>query len=357
MRRSPGRVTHKRRRDSAQRRRPADTGSSAGGVRPRRGGYSTREEARAWGAGRLLAAGLDSRDAWVEADLLFRHAAGLTREETLLRPSAALPDGAAEAFASLIARRAAGCPSAYLTGRCEFYGIALDVDPRVLIPRPETERLVEVAAAALAAHPAPVIVDVGTGSGAIALALAHLVPDARVIAIDVSEDALAVARGNAERLDLAARVTWCRGDALDALAGIVPPAGVDAICANPPYVPTCDMASLAREIREHEPRVALDGGPDGLVVHRRIVAAASAYLRPGGVLVLETTALGRQAHAVAALIAAQEAFTPAQIILDYAGLERVVVARRRGSIASASASPSFEGGGPGGAVAEPWEAS
>jgi release factor glutamine methyltransferase len=322
---------------------------SAANPRARRGAWVGRQDARMWGAGRLIAAGLESREAWVEADLLLRHAAGLTREETLLRPSAPLPDGAADAFASLIERRAAGWPSAYLTGRCEFYGLSLEVDPRVLIPRPETERLVEVVAGALAAHPAPVIVDVGTGSGAIALALAHVIAGARVVATDVSEDALAVARANAEHLGLAARVVWRVGDVLDALAGVVAPLSADAICANPPYVPSDEIAGLAREIREHEPRLALDGGPDGLVLHRRIIAAAGAYLRDGGVLALETTSLGRQAHAVAALIGAGGVFTPARIVRDHAGLERAVIARRRALDDTGSGAAKE----PGGIAAEP----
>lgn len=304
-------------------RRP-DGASNAGVRRP----FSTRGEARAWARARLREAQLEPRDAWIEADLLLRHAAGLSREEILLRPSAALPDEPADAYASLVARRAAGWPSAYLTGRHEFCGLLLDVDPRVLIPRPETERLVEVVAAALAARPAPLIVDVGTGSGAIALALAHLLPAAHVIATDVSDGALAVARANAERLGLAGRITWRRGDALDALAGSVPAPGVDAICANPPYIPTPELETLAREVREHEPRRALDGGPDGLAVHRRIVGAAAAYLRPGGLLAVETSALARQAQAVAALVAAEGTFAPAEIVRDYAGLDRVVTARR-----------------------------
>jgi release factor glutamine methyltransferase len=298
-------------------------------ARPRRAEYSSRAEARAWGAGRLRAAGLGARDAWVEADLLLRHAAGVTREETLLRPSALLPDAAAKAFGALVARRTAGWPSAYLTGRCEFYGLVLDVDSRVLIPRPETELLVEVTVAALAARPAPLVVDVGTGSGAIAIAVAHLVVGARVIGTDLSAEALAVAHANAARLGLAGRITWRLGDALDALAGLVPPGGADVICANPPYVPTEEVAALAREIREYEPRAALDGGPDGLAVHRRIVSAAPVYLRPGGLLALETSALGRQAHAVAALVAAEGSFAPARIVRDHAGLERVVLATRR----------------------------
>lgn len=302
------------------------------GTRADRTEFSTRQDARAWGLLRLRDAGLDPRDAWVEADLLLRHAAGLTREETLLRPSAPVAPEAGEAYAALIARRAAGWPSAYLTGRREFCGLLLDVDPRVLIPRPETERLVEVAAAALSARPAPLIVDVGTGSGAIVLALMHLLPGARAVATDLSDGSLAVARANAERLGLARRITWRRGDALDALAGVVPPGGADAICANPPYVPTGEVDALAREIYEHEPRAALDGGPDGLAVHRRIVAAAAPYLRPGGLLILETSALGRQARAAAALIASEGTFAPAEIVRDYAGLERVVVAARLASL-------------------------
>lgn len=294
---------------------------------------TTREEARAWGLARLRAAGLEAREAWVEADLLLRHAAGLSREETLLRPQAPIGDEAGAAYAALVARREAGCPTAYLVGRREFCGLVLDVDPRVLIPRPETERLVETVAAALAPRPAPLIVDVGTGSGAIALALLHLLPGARAVATDVSDAALAVARANGERLGLAGRITWRLGGGLEALAGVVPTAGADAVCANPPYVPSADVETLAREVREHEPRAALDGGPDGLAVHRRIVEGAGAYLKPGGVLALETCAEGHQASAVAALIAAAGGFARAQIVQDYAGLDRVVVAARLGAAA------------------------
>ena len=295
--------------------------------------FTSRGEARAWGLARLRDAGLDARDAWVEADLLLRHAAGLTREEMLLRPEAPIGREAGAAYAALIARREAGCPSAYLVGRREFCGLLFDVDPRVLIPRPETERLVEVVASALASRPAPLIVDVGTGSGAIALALLHLLPGARAVATDLSDGALAVARANAERLGLSARVTWRCGDGVNACAGAVPAAGADAVCANPPYVPSADVDGLPREVREHEPRAALDGGPDGLAVHRRIVAGAAFYLRPGGALALETCAEGHQAGAVAALIAAAGGFAPAKIVQDYAGLDRVVVATRLGAAA------------------------
>jgi release factor glutamine methyltransferase len=304
---------------------------------------ATRTDVRAWGATRLREAGLEVREAWVEAELLLRHAAALSREELLLRPSARVGGRAAERYASLIAARAAGRPSAYLTGQREFAGLVFSVDERVLIPRPETERLVDVVSAALgdparrAPHPSPLIVDLGTGSGAIALALAHRLPAARVVATDISEAALAVARANAERLGLAHRVVWRLGDATDALHGVVPPAGADAICANPPYVPAAAVERLPRDVRGYEPRLALDGGPDGLRVHRRIVTGAARYLSPGGLLALETCALGGQAAAVAALIAAQGTFNAAEIVLDYAGLERVVVATRREDAALAVA--------------------
>jgi release factor glutamine methyltransferase len=289
----------------------------------------SRRDAAAWGAAHLRDAGLAPRDAWVEADVLLRHAAGLARDETLMRPEAPLSGDAAHRFAGVIARRAAGWPSAYLTGRREFCGLSFDVDPRVLIPRPETEVLVDAVTAALAAADRLVIVDVGTGSGAIALALAHRIPSARLIATDVSAEALAVAQANAARLGLAPRVTWRLGDALDPLAGCVPAGGADAICANPPYVPAADLSSLPREVRDYEPRLALDGGPDGLSVHRRLAAGVGAFLRPGGLLAVETSALGGQARAVLALVAASGAFHPPGILRDYAGLERVVIARRK----------------------------
>jgi release factor glutamine methyltransferase len=306
---------------------------AAGQTARRPAGGMGRRDAVAWGAARLRGAGLEPRDAWVDAALLLRHAAGLSREELLMRPEAAMGEEAAERFAQMIGRRAAGCPPAYLTGRREFGGLAFDVDQRVLIPRPETEVLVDAVADALAGIPSPVVVDVGTGSGAIALTLAHRLPGARVIATDVSTDALAVARRNAARLGLADRVTWALGDALEPLAGRVPGVlgrGADAVCANPPYVPSAEMDGLAREIRDYEPRLALDGGPDGLAVHRRIAAGAAALVRPGGVLAVETSALGGQARAVAALVAASGGFAAAEVLRDYAGLERVVIARRRG---------------------------
>ncbi len=307
----------------------------------------TRQAAWDWGAGRLCQRGLAAAEARLEAEVLLRHAAGVSREELLVRPGAPLPPDAAAAYATLIERRLAGSPTAYLVGHREFFGLDFIVDERVLIPRPETERLVEVARERLSGLPAPLIADIGTGSGAVAIALALALPRARVVATDVSPEALAVARLNAVRHGVADRIAWGEGDALDPLAALGLEGRVDAIVSNPPYIPTAALASLPEEIREHEPRAALDGGPDGLAVLRRVIAEGPRYLRPGGLLALEVAA-GGQARVVAALVAAAGTYAgwpPSQrrapavaprregvrgpwIVRDYAGIERVVVATR-----------------------------
>jgi len=288
----------------------------------------TRRTMLAWGEARLRTGGVSPDEARPEAEVLLRHVFGLSREELLLRPDAEVPAAAARAYADAVDRRAAGCPTAYLVGRREFYGMEFAVDARVLIPRPETERLVEVTVDALRGRRAPLVVDLGTGCGAIALAIARALPEACLIATDASAPALEVARANAARHGLASRVTWACGDALDALTGLGIEGRADAICANPPYVPTGEVAHLPREVRECEPRIALDGGADGLAVHRRIVAGSARYLRRGGLLGLECSALGGQARAVAALVAAAGTYAPAEIVDDHAGVERVVLARR-----------------------------
>jgi release factor glutamine methyltransferase len=298
--------------------------------RPATACLDTRQTAWAWGAARLGAAGLAGEEARLEAEVLLRHAAALTREELFTRPADPLPPQAAASFAALIEQRATGRPTAYLVGHREFFGAKFMVDERVLIPRPETECLVEVVRDGLVAHLAPVIVEIGTGSGAVAITLARLLPRARVIATDCSGGALEMARMNAARLGVADRITWIRGDGLLPLAGLGLEDAVDAVVSNPPYVRTSDLAVLPREVREHEPRAALDGGPDGLSVHRAIIGEADRYLRASGALVLEVAALGDQARAVAALVAARPGFAPPRIVRDYAGLDRIVVAARGG---------------------------
>jgi release factor glutamine methyltransferase len=288
----------------------------------------SRREAWTWGAGQLQRAGIGAPDASREADILLRHAAGLSREEVLARPEVLLDAAASAVFRDLIARRAGGAPAAYLVGHRAFLDIDLVVDHRALIPRPETEHLVEVLADTLRGCTTPLVVDIGTGSGAIAIAVARLLPHARVLATDVSGPALALARLNAARSGVADRLRWAQGPALDPLDGVISEGSVDALASNPPYIPTSELARLPKEIREHEPAAALDGGPDGLDVHRPIIAGAARYLVPGGMLALEVAALWDQASTVAGLIAATARFRPPRIVRDYAGLDRLVVAIR-----------------------------
>ncbi len=221
----------------------------------------------------------------------------------------ALAGEADAVFGSLCRRRLGGEPVAYLTGRKEFHGLTLAVDGRVLDPRPDTETLVDWALELLEDLPAPRIVDLGTGSGAIALALAHARPDAQVLAIDASEDALAVARANGEILKLPVR--WQPGDWLDGVPG-----PFDAIVSNPPYIPAADphLAALC-----HEPLAALASGDDGLRDIRAITAQAPARLKPGGWLLLEHG--WDQADAVQSLLRAA-GFAQVQSRRDLAGIAR-----------------------------------
>ena len=229
----------------------------------------------------------------------------------------ALPEPAWAAFASLCARRAAGEPAAYLLGEKEFHGLALKVDARVLVPRPDTETLVEWALEVLRAHEAPRVLDLGTGSGAIALALQQARPDARVDAVDASADALAVASENGRRLGLAVRFAQA-----DWLAGAA--AGYDLIVSNPPYIAAGDphLPALA-----HEPVAALVAGADGLDDLRRIVRDAPGHLASGGWLLLEHG--HDQAEAVRALLAAQ-GFEDVQHRHDLAGIARCTGGRHAG---------------------------
>ncbi|WP_219212612.1 peptide chain release factor N(5)-glutamine methyltransferase [Variovorax boronicumulans] len=229
----------------------------------------------------------------------------------------ALPADAWTVFAQLCARRVAGEPAAYLLGEKEFHGLALQVDARVLVPRPDTETLVEWALEVLEAHQAPTVLDLGTGSGAIALAVQHARPDARVDAVDASADALAVARENGRRLGLAVRFAQA-----DWLAGAA--TGYQLIVSNPPYIAAGDphLPALA-----HEPVAALVAGTDGLDDLRRIVRAAPGHLAAGGWLLLEHG--HDQADAVRALLAAQ-GFEEVQHRHDLAGIARCTGGRYAG---------------------------
>jgi release factor glutamine methyltransferase len=236
------------------------------------------------------------------------------------------PDRAA-AFCDLVERRLAGEPIQYITGEAEFYGLPFLVNRDVLIPRPETEHLVEKAIALAGklrktgASPAPRIVDVGTGSGAIAVALAHELPFARIAATDISAAALTVAHANAARNGAADRVRFLKGDLLEPLAGET----FDLIVSNPPYVPEGDRAALDEEVRNYEPAQALFAGGDGLDVYRRLLPAAWRSLAPGGFLLGE---IGHgQQQAIEALLK-KEGFVDIEFFADLQNIPRVAQARR-----------------------------
>lgn len=277
-------------------------------------------EAQALGRARLEAAGVDGAD--LDARLLLEHATGIARASLLARSREPLPPLAGVRYEQLLADRERRVPLAYLTGEREFWSLRLAVDRRVLIPRPETETLVERALERL--EPGARVADVGTGSGSIALALATERGDLAIWAVDRSAAALEVARANAAAHGLLERITFLEGDLLSPLLGL---AGTfDAVVANPPYIPTGELANLEPEVRDHEPRAALDGGPDGLAVIARLVTEAPRLLRTGGWLLLEIGA--DQAPETRILLERDGAFERITVERDLAGHERVVAARR-----------------------------
>jgi release factor glutamine methyltransferase len=275
---------------------------------------------------RLRAAGIEPRDAVLEARLLLAHALGVTMEALYLRPEHCFSSDKAVLFDALLARRARRAPLAYLTGTRGFYGLEYEVSPAVLIPRPETEFLVEAVLREFEAltprPPLLSIADVGTGSGCVAVAVAVHAPDARVFASDISPDALAVARRNAERHGVGGRVTFAEGDLLAPLGAFAP---FDVIASNPPYIAAADVETLMPEVRDWEPRSALGTHDDALHFYRRFAAEAPPLLAPGGLLAVE---VGRgQAEAVAQLWRGA-GLVDVAVTNDYAGIGRVACGRK-----------------------------
>lgn len=283
-----------------------------------------REELDA-AADRLRQAGVDAarNDAeWLLAALL-----GVGRFELYLRPERELPEALAEAYRAAVGRRASREPLQRILGWEEFRGFRFQLPEAVLVPRPETETLADLALTLLppvAEGYRPLVIDMGTGSGCVACAIAAGRPDVDVLAIDVSPSAAAVARDNARRLGLARRVRVVAADLFEAVGGV--PA--DLIVSNPPYLPTAALATLPPEVRDHDPRLALDGGPDGLAVIAPLVAGAVARLRPLGAIALETAG-GPQAGVVAALLR-DAGFASVETHRDLAGIDRFVTARLGG---------------------------
>ena len=297
------------------------------------------------GALLLEQAGIET--ARLDAECLVAAVLGCARWQLTLEPHRRLAPDEFGRILRLLQRRERREPLAYVLGTREFWSLPLAVSAGVLVPRPETETLVEAALAAWgelraesrepraasremraeSGEAGPTIVELCTGSGAVAIALAKELPTARLLATDVSWRALRVARANAERHGVAPRIAFLRGDLWRAVNGQAPAGSVDLVVANPPYLRSPELATLMPEVR-WEPRLALDGGADGLRVLREIVASSPDRLRPGGALLLEIGA--DQAEAVGALMAASGRFEAARLRRDLAGRPRVVVARRRG---------------------------
>jgi len=255
-----------------------------------------------------------------DAETLLLHLIQRDRAFLAANPLSELSAEGAVRYYALIERRLGGEPIQYITGETEFYGLPFHVDRNVLIPRPETEHLVEKVISLAANFEKPRIVDVGTGSGAIAIALAHKLPAAQLTAIDVSPTALTIARPNAKRNHVADRVRFLEGDLLAPVAGEL----FDFVVSNPPYVAENDRASLSVEVRDHEPAIALFAG-SGLEIYRRLIPAAHAVLISGGFLALE---IGYgQDSAIAALLADSN-FEQIEFTVDLQGIPRVASGRR-----------------------------
>lgn len=272
----------------------------------------------------LRSAGVPHPD--IDAELLVRHVLGWDRAAFLARAGERIDDDTLGVLRGLVARRSRRIPLQHLVGSVEFWKREFLVSPAALIPRPETEVLVEATLARLEGRPSPLVVDVGTGTGCIALSLAADRPDALVHAVDVSADALVLARRNAQRLGLDGRVAFHLGDLLEPVLGLA--GRIDVIASNPPYVDATEIDELAPEVRDHDPLIALlppDG--DRYSVYRRLAPRAARLLKPGGALLFEVGRHMAEEVSRACVSAGMpvEAITP-----DLQGVPRVVIARRGG---------------------------
>jgi release factor glutamine methyltransferase len=275
--------------------------------------------------GQLRQAGVPDPEADLDARLLAQRVLGWGAARLLMSAQEPAAEPFVSQYAALVDRRATREPMAYVLGVQEFWGLTFEVNPAVLIPRPETEIIVESALELFPDANAPLrLADVGTGSGCLAVALAHARPNARVTAIDLSSEALAVASANAARHRVADRITLVRGDLLTDPG--LQDAAFDAIVSNPPYVPDGALAGLQPEVRDHEPAAALVAGPDGLDVIRRLIAQAAGHLRPGGHLIFEI-GIGQE-DPVCRLISATHGLRMVGVRRDLQGIPRTVIVRR-----------------------------
>lgn len=266
----------------------------------------------------------------LSADLLLAHVLDVPRTKLYTDHDRVLTDAQLATYRDLVKRAAEEEPIAYLTGKAHFFTLEFEVTRDVLIPRPDTETLVEDVLQTARIQPgleAPRVLDLCTGSGCIACAIARHLKNATVLATDISAPAVAVARRNVERLGLTDRVTVEEGDLYEPVSHAVDPRPFDLIVCNPPYIATQQLETLDRSVREYEPLRALDGGPDGLSLHRRILEGAASRLVPGGRIYLEIAFdQGELAQQVAA---EYPDFEDIRILKDYGGRDRVLSARRK----------------------------
>ncbi len=290
-----------------------------GSGRPERAStpLNTREALRR-GSRRLSEAG--GEEAALEAELLLAHALNTDRTHLFQRLRDELSPDAERAFDALVQRRLAHEPTPYILGHKEFYGLEFEVTPAAIIPRPETETLVELVIDRVRAGGLARVADVGVGCGAIAVALAVELPEADVIATDISPEALALASRNAERRGLGQRIRFLHGDLLEPLD-----APVDVIAANLPYVRSGDLEAAPPEISQHEPRLGLDGGPDGLRLIGRLLREAPPHLKPGGALFAEISEEQGDGARTLALASFPQALV--EVKRDLSGLDRVLAVR------------------------------
>jgi release factor glutamine methyltransferase len=278
----------------------------------------TYEEALRRGFSQLSARPELREHALQDAALLLRHQLGIDRATLKAHPEREITREQQEAYHALVQRRLLFEPIQYITGVVEFYGLALHVTPAVLIPRPETEHLVEAVFTRVPKDSQIRIADVGTGSGAIAIALAHLLPRASIVATDLSGAALRIARRNAERHGLSERIAFVEADLLEGIEGCF-----DAVVSNPPYIPNADAATMHPQVTGFEPAAALFAGATGFEIYERLVPQAYAALKPGGLLGLEI-GFG-QRDRVADLLAPWESL---EFVDDLQGIARVALAYR-----------------------------
>ena len=261
----------------------------------------------------------------LDAEILLAHARGCPRIQLYTNYDEPLTDAQRTTMRDLVKRRAAAEPVAYLVGHREFFSLEFQVTKDVLIPRPDTETLVVDAIESLKQQPAPRVLDVGTGSGCIAIALAVNCPNAVVTAIDLSSAALDITRANVDKHNVGDRIRCLCGDLFAPLA-----VGeqFDLIASNPPYIASAEIETLSADVRLHEPRSALDGGPDGLDVIRRLIVDAPQQLAPQGKLLIEIS--GEQADFVTQLLTANGHYDDIAVLKDLAKQPRVVRATRKG---------------------------